>query len=361
MHYAFLILMGAYLAGNIYIFIRGLQTIAGAPTVWKIAYAIIFWIVALGFFLTMAARDADIPEHISRAMFRIGSSWMVFILYMVLILLILDIAKIFIPSLRFGILYAFGITLCLMIYGYLNYRNPDVVELDITLDKPISEDIRIVAISDVHLGDGTGKEALKRYVKLINAQQPDVVIIGGDMIDNSIHPLYRDRMWEELSQIEAPQGIYMVPGNHEYISGIEEVTEFINKTPIRLLRDEVVTLANGIQIVGRDDRHNRSRQTLKALLDNHTDPNLPTLVVDHQPYKLAQVDSLGVDLQFSGHTHHGQVWPISLITDRMYEQSYGFRHWSHAQIFVSSGLSLWGPPFRIGTDSDLAVFNIRAK
>jgi predicted MPP superfamily phosphohydrolase len=85
----------------------------------------------------------------------------------------------------------------------------------------------------------------------------------------------------------------------------------------------------------------------------------PIIVVDHQPYNLHKSDSLKVDLHLSGHTHRGQVWPASLLTDKMYEQSYGYRKWNHSHIFVSSGLSLWGPPFRIGTNSDLAVINLK--
>ena len=90
-----------------------------------------------------------------------------------------------------------------------------------------------------------------------------------------------------------------------------------------------------------------------------TDSTKPTLLIDHQPYEVAKKDSLGIDIQFSGHTHRGQVWPLSLLVDNMYEQSHGYRQWPHSHVYVSSGLSLWGPPFRIGTDSDMLVMTIR--
>jgi predicted MPP superfamily phosphohydrolase len=80
--------------------------------------------------------------------------------------------------------------------------------------------------------------------------------------------------------------------------------------------------------------------------------------LDHQPYHLQQTDSLGLELQLSGHTHHGQVWPMSLLTDRLYEQSHGHRRWSNSHIYVSSGLSLWGPPFRIGTRGELVIIRL---
>ena len=146
---------------------------------------------------------------------------------------------------------------------------------------------------------------------MINAQKPDLILIGGDLIDNSVVPLYEEKMMEELAELKAPLGIYMVPGNHEYISGIRKSMQFINETPIRLLRDEIVTLPGGIQIIGRDDRSNTSRLSLQELAKN-MDPAKPVILLDHQPYDLSDTEKAGIDLQFSGHTHRGQVWPIDL-------------------------------------------------
>ena len=167
-------------------------------------------------------------------------------------------------------------------------------------------------------------------------------------------------MQEELSQLQAPLGIYMVPGNHEFISGIEKCIPFLEQTPIRLLRDTVITLPNGLQLIGRDDRSNRKRLPLETLM-KQTDPTKPTFLLDHQPYHLSETEKAGIDIQFSGHTHHGQIWPITLLTDYLFEQSYGYRQWGKSHIYVSSGLSLWGPPFRIGTNSEFVLFNITGK
>ena len=243
-----------------------------------------------------------------------------------------------------------------------NYRHPKTNAVDITINKPYennSQPIKIVAVSDIHLGYGTGKSALKKYVDMINEQKPDLILIGGDLIDNSVVPLYTEKMSEELSELKAPMGIYMVPGNHEYISGIDESARFIKSTPIQLLIDSVVTLPNGIQLIGRDDRHNPSRRSLQELMEN-IDKSRPIILLDHQPYNLTDAEAAGIDLQFSGHTHHGQVWPMSLVTDYIYEQSHGYRQWGDTHIYVSSGLSLWGPPFRIGTESEMVVFELSA-
>lgn len=348
-----------YLSGNGYLFWRTWQAMNGLPIWCKIMASLLFWVVAFALFAAIGLRGAQVPEDLSRMMFRIGSVWMVYLLYMVLLLVVFDVARIFFPMLRPSLWYALPATVCLLIYGYINYKHPKVERLDLAFEKKFEgKGIRVVAISDVHLGYGTGLTDLQRYVEKINAQQPDLILIMGDLIDNSLKPLYLEPFDEALSSLKPPMGIYMVPGNHEYISGMEASEEFLKRTPIQLLRDSVVTLSNGIQLVGRDDRSNRQRKPLAGLLAL-TDKERPVIVLDHQPYQLAKADSLGVDLQLSGHTHHGQVWPFSLVADHLYEQSHGYRKWPHAHIWVSSGLSLWGPPFRIGTNSDLAVIELR--
>lgn len=360
MKYIFLTIIAAYLCGNLYIFIRGFQSLSGYLVGWKAVYSIIYWIAALSLVVAMFTRHSLMLEVLGRGLFTVGSTWLVFTLYMVLALLVTDIARLIWPLTRpLGFLLSLGFTTCLLSYGYYNYRNPDVNHLDITLEKPLKgKEIKVVGISDVHLGNGTGKSQLKEYVNLINAQGPDLILIAGDLIDNSLVPLYQQNMAEELRQLKAPLGIYLVPGNHEYISGMEECERFFKDTPITLLRDTIVILPNGLQLIGRDDRSNRRRTPIAQLMEK-TDTNLPTLLIDHQPYEVAKKDSLGIDIQFSGHTHRGQVWPMSLLIDNMYEQSYGYRKWSHSHVYVSSGLSLWGPPFRIGTDSDIVVFTLR--
>ena len=245
--------------------------------------------------------------------------------------------------------------------------------------------VKIVAISDVHLGFATRKKHLQRYVEKINSLSPDIILIAGDLIDNSIKPVEQQRMQEELGMLRAPGGIYMVPGNHEYISRIADVEAFLKKTPVVLLRDNVVLHPYGVAIAGRDDRSNRKRLSTEELLRkinetasadkdcdnvataeaasetsgrNGKEYACPVILLDHQPYEIALKDSLGVDVQFSGHTHRGQVWPMSILVNRMYEQSHGYRKWNNSHVIVSSGLSLWGPPFRIGTNSDIWVMNI---
>lgn len=348
-----------YLSGNGYLFFKFWQAMNGMPLWCKAVAAVMFWLAAFSLFASIGLRESQTPEWLIALMFRIGAVWIVFLLYAVMTLAVFDVARLFFPSLKHPLWYALPITACVLLYGYVNNQHPKVEQLSITLQKSgASQPIRIVAISDVHLGHGTGIEALKGYVEKINAHNPDLIFIAGDLIDNSLKPLRGKPIREVLSSLKAPMGIYMVPGNHEYISGIDACADYLKQTPVILLRDSVLSLPCGIQLIGRDDRTNHRRKPLNHLLEQ-ADRRKPIVVLDHQPFHLAQADSLGVDLQISGHTHHGQIWPLSLVTDAIYEQSHGYRKWKHAHIWVSSGLSLWGPPFRIGTNNDMAVIELQ--
>ena len=356
-----LIIAIVYTIANGYLYIRLMQTVATWPLPVKILLTLLFWIVAFSLFISIGMRNVAMPETLSRLMFNAGSIWMIFLLYMLMLLIASDLIKLFASGMGHTFLYALPVTICLLLYGYINYRHPKVEQIDITLsEKNVEqrESLKMVVVSDIHFGYGTGVEKLSKYVNLINSQTPDVILIVGDLIDNSLKPLLHAPFDKHLSALKAPQGIYMVPGNHEYISGIDACADYLKRTPVTLLRDSIVTLPCGVQIVGRDDRSNRNRQALEQVLSK-TNPDSPIVVMDHQPYELHKADSLQVDMLFCGHTHRGQVWPISLITDKMYEQSHGYRKWQNAHVWVSSGLSLWGPPFRIGTNSDMAVINLK--
>lgn len=358
----FIILIGAYLLGNGYIFLRGAQAVAIFPISIKVILALLYIGGALSFVGIFLWRGGKLPMELAHVIYEIGTGWLVFTLYMVIILLLFDLFRLFNYPCQQSFWFSLVLVISLLDYGNYRYQHPKTRVFNIVFNKLFNkgEPLKVVAVSDIHLGYGTGKQNLRRYVDMINALRPDLILIGGDLIDNSVTPLYACRMQEELAQLHAPQGIYMVPGNHEYHSDIRKSEAFLRETPIRLLRDEVIVLPSGIQLIGRDDRTNRHRRTLEALV-RHADPTMPVILLDHQPYNLQSTEQAGIDLQFSGHTHHGQVFPLNLVTDRLFDQSYGYRMWGRSHIYVSSGLSLWGPPFRIGTDSELIVFNLTYK
>ena len=357
-----LIALFIYLAANGWVYYQGHIALQSFPLAARIGFGIVFWAVALSFILMMYLRGRHLTPGAGHWFYQLSMGWLVALLYLTLLLLVGQLPRLF--GLRIPHLFALcaGITALLLAYGYWHYRHPSVRRLQIDIDKPAEgmKSLRAVAVSDVHLGYGNNRRALEQYVEMINAARPDVVLIAGDLIDMSVTPLWRERMQDALRQIHAPQGIYMAPGNHEFISGIREVQAFLRRTPVCLLRDSLVTLPGGVQIVGRDDRSNRRRLKPAALL-SRTDPSRPVIVLDHQPYdeELEQTAAAGADFALYGHTHDGQVWPLSLVTDVLYRQPYGYGLWGRMQAYVSSGLGLWGPPFRIGTRSEMVIIEFR--
>ena len=219
----------------------------------------------------------------------------------------------------------------------------------------VSKPVKLVMMSDLHLGYHNRRDELHRWVDMINSEKPDLVLIAGDIIDGSMRPLKEQKMYEEFRRIKAP--IYACIGNHEYYSGESGAQQFYQDAGIHLLQDSVAVIGD-FCIIGRDDRTNIHRDSLEVIMKK---ANLTKycILLDHQPYHLEQAEHHHVDFQFSGHTHHGQVWPISWITESIYECAFGPYKKGHTDYYISSGLGIWGGKFRIGTRSEYVVVTIR--
>lgn len=368
----FIIFILLYLAANYYVFYRAWHAIPLTNIITKTIF-IVFAIVVVFSFFIFSLLDDSLPVSVSSILYKVGTSWFVFLLYLLLFTLLGDLLRVsrLVPANMMNLyskenwmIFSLVITflLLLMSAGYLKYKNKVRIDLPITVDKTMPNDstLRIVAVSDIHLGYGIGKDELNDWIELINKENPDIVLIGGDIIDNSVRPLRYANMENDFRKIKSKYGVYTILGNHEYISGVDKSVQFIKDAGIHLLRDETVLIDSAFYLVGRDDRSNPDRKALSDLMTS-VDKSKPVILLDHQPYNLEQAENNGVDLQFSGHTHRGQIWPISLITDYMYEKSYGFLKKGDANIYVSSGIGIWGGKFRIGTQSEYVVIDLKTK
>jgi predicted MPP superfamily phosphohydrolase len=242
----------------------------------------------------------------------------------------------------------------LLLYGNIHYYNKHRETITLKTSKPLPHSIKAVLLSDLHLGYHNRRGEMHRWVDIINSEKPDVVLIAGDIIDRSIRPLKEDKMSEEFKRINAP--IVACLGNHEYYAGEPNSLEFYEEAGITLLRDSSIVI-DSLQIIGRDDRTNLRRKKTAQLVEN-IDKGKYTILLDHQPYNLEESEQNGIDFQLSGHTHHGQVWPISLITERVYECAFGPWKRGNTDYYVSSGIGIWGGKFRIGTRSEYVVATI---
>jgi predicted MPP superfamily phosphohydrolase len=171
-------------------------------------------------------------------------------------------------------------------------------------------------------------------------------------------------MTEVLKKFSAPLGIHAIPGNHEYIGGhLGEFSEYLRDAGIDIHVDRADLIAGSFYLIGRDDRSGMrfSGSPRKALfeLTSGLDPALPLILMDHQPYLLEEAEKEGIDLQVSGHTHKGQIWPGSLITKRIYELDYGYLLKGKSHFIVSSGFGTWGPPIRIGNRPEIVMIKVK--
>jgi predicted MPP superfamily phosphohydrolase len=306
-----------------------------------------------------------IPLEIQKPLYFIGTTWLAVMLYLTLYFLITDFIFLFNRRWRFyriQVISGYVIVIVLLIIGYPKFANPVVVEQEITIQKNGNNysELKVLAFSDLHLGVNIDKRRLKKYVQLINEQQPDIILIAGDMIDNNLLPLNQERMYKEMKQMQAPLGVYVCLGNHEYLSGIEGSLDFLKKSNLTLLVDSAVLINDSFWLIGRDDRIKENRKSIQELVAQ-TNPEQSLILLNHQPFFLEETVENGIDLQFSGHTHGGQLFPINLIVNQMFEVAHGYAKKGNTHIYVSSGLALWGPLYRIGTQSEIVVFNIHFK
>jgi len=355
---------------NGYVFIRTKQALPQSKTI-----RIIFWIVALflysAFIIAMLGRNT-LPLAVQKILYVPGTFWFGIMLYILLFFLVTDIIYFFNRFFHYlsssikknyrkiQVISGYIIVICIAVYGNYQFRNPQVVEKKINIAKKAGDykSLKVVGVSDLHLGVANDRKRLEQYVKLINDQYPDLIIIAGDVVDNNALPLEEERMWEALNKLNAPLGTYFCLGNHEYLSGIDASMKFLHKTNMHLLIDTSVVINNSIQIIGRDDKQgSHNRKSLEDLVKN-TDASLPLILLDHEPYNLNEAEENGIDLQFSGHTHNGQIFPGNLMVEMLFELPNGYKQKGNTHYYVSSGLGLWGPPLRIGTKSEVVVFDI---
>lgn len=348
----FITIILAYFGLHVWIFRALLSEISPLPFGFRLGISIIFWLMSVGFFGMMLLRDKSIPLCLGHALYWGTTGWLTFFLYVVILFALASLLRLFGVNIPHALAWCGGLVACILIYGFINFDNPAIKRIN--LRETSGNPLRIVAVSDVHLGYGITKSRFARYVDMINREKPDVILIAGDLIDMTVEPLERLRMQDEINRLRAPQGIYMCLGNHEYISGVDASIDFIRKTKITLLRDSLATLPSGHRIIGLDD-YGHTRGIEKLMPDTGS-----SIVISHQPQN-SSVDAIvaaGAKLAVFGHTHKGQFFPINLITRLVYNQDYGYQKRRKTHLYVSSGLGLWGPPFRIGTYGEIVVIDL---
>lgn len=355
-----------FLGLNAYIALRFFRLTPG-PFLFKLLPVVLVGLATFCFILSFSLRSSLAPQF-EQPLYSIGTTWFFASIYFFMFLAAIDIVYALLhlrgssDSLPRILRLALVILLPLNVlaYGYFHYRDKQRRELtyDFSQNAPQQTSMTLVVLSDLHLGYTIGAAELNEWIALINREKPDAVLLVGDIIDCDVRPLLHDSLAPLFCKIQSRYGTYAVPGNHEYIAGIDRSCRFLRQAGIHLLRDSAAILGNSLRIVGRDDRSNPRRMPLARLMQESPGQELPTIVLDHQPYHLEEAARSHADLQLSGHTHDGQIWPASWFVRRLYEQPHGPLQKEKTNYYVTSGIGLWGGKFRIGTDSEYLVVHL---
>jgi predicted MPP superfamily phosphohydrolase len=252
--------------------------------------------------------------------------------------------------------------------AYLANSPPVVRQVPITLRglDPALDGLRIVTFSDGHLSATYGGRRFERLVELVNEQRPDVVAIVGDLVDGGVADLREDVA--PLADLVSAQGVFFVTGNHEYFVDTDEWMRHLPTLGVEVLRNERVAIRRGtasFDLAGIDDRTAASSGVpghgadLDAALDGRDD-GTPVVLLAHQPFMVDQARAAGVDLQLSGHTHGGQLWPFDQLIRLDQPAVEGLSRHGDTQLYVTAGAGYWGPPMRIGARPEVTVVELRA-
>ena len=366
------IVLTIYSSVNIYILFKGYSVPLFHSN--KFWYLLIFLLLAFSF-IAGKFLEAWHSSVISDALNIVGGFWLAFMLYGFLFLLLSDIFSLILRITgilkgerlmlfrNWSFILTLAVSFVLIAGGFINSLIPRVKQYDITINKPAGiKTLRIAAVSDIHLGSVIRKRSMNILSGELKRLKPELVLLLGDIVDGEMGPVLRSDLLKYLKIPECSDGLFAITGNHEFIGGAKRTLPYIESKGIRLLKDEVVTIDGGIQLIGRLDRDSRGfygkpRMPLDELMKK-IDPSKPVIVLDHQPVGLEESEKNSADLQLSGHTHEGQLWPLNYVVSWIYKLSYGYKRMGNTQYIVSSGFGLWGPKVRSGSNSEILLINL---
>jgi predicted MPP superfamily phosphohydrolase len=244
--------------------------------------------------------------------------------------------------------------LATVVYGIVHVgHGPRVRRVEIALARLPVASYTIVQLTDVHIGPILGREFAAQVASQVNALDPDLIVITGDLVDGRLSEL-RPHI-EPFRDLRARDGVFAVTGNHEYYWNAEGWLEHIRSLGIRVLRNEHVTIAGAFQLAGVDDS-SAGEDVPRALAGR--DPALPLVLLAHHPRTIRRAAPAGVDLQLSGHTHGGQLLPLGWLSRLFEPHVAGLARFGATWLYVSEGTGYWGPPMRVGTTQEITAITL---
>lgn len=326
------------------------------------------------FFALFFMRGSNSSDKINEILNVVGFGFITASFYMFLLFLICEILRFIFNKIRFnGIfrdilskIYARGIfvvivSFLVIIYGVYNASDITVKEYDVLIDHKNTGEIKnfnVVMFSDTHIGTTIKEDELDEIVTTINGINPDIIFLCGDIFDEGTSQYLKEYASNAFSEFKSRFGAYYITGNHEYYSGdAENSIKFIQNSGINVLKDEYSLVDNSFYIAGRMDMEVRrengvERKGVAEILEG-VNKELPVILLDHRPVGINESKENGVDLQLSGHTHAGQIFPINFLSSISNDLNYGYMKDDDFNIIVTSGCGTWGVPIRIGSSTEI--------
>lgn len=334
------------------------------------------WILRAAFVLLFAsfpvidlALRQESGRFVSAANY-VSAVWMGMIVYLLVGTVGYDLLRLIswgaIPDGRVMTATVTGLATAITIYGLIEAHSIGVTNLTVRMANlpGALEGMRIVQVSDVHMGLIVRGCRLEKIVTMVNELRPDLIVITGDLVD--AEPAHIEELIPALRRLQSKHGVFAVTGNHEFFAGVERVQEFIERAGVTMLRNRWVTVNGGLQLIGRDDVvaeriTGQPVPTLDEIMQG-IDRTKPAILLYHTPATtLAELESRGIQLQLSGHTHKGQLWPFNFIVKRVFQTPYGLFTNGNATIYVSRGTGTWGPPMRVLARPEITLVTLTAK
>ena len=411
-----IVLFSVYFLGNFYIYKRSVQALS-LDGRYLNYYRTLFLLIVLCYPIAKIGTGFFGPFFLSKQLNIVGSIFMGVMLYCLLLLLLVDIVRLFnyfihffpdiitknkIMAGRVAFCVFFFIIFCVAAYGVINAKYLRVIEQKIILDKlkPEHNGFTIVQISDIHLGDIINEKFVHKVVEKANSLNPDIVVITGDLIDDGGSDL---KQLSPLAHLKSKFGTYFVSGNHDNFFRIRpaaipsnapstlpsdnlndtdstkkssaDATEkkdsttvnrnsflstplaaILKEMDIKILHNEYLVIDSAFTLFGLDYRFGRRGNTDSGTIIKQLEgynKELPLIMLKHVPNDLDNIADAGVDLILCGHTHHGQMFPLTLITDKVYEISNGYGKYKSLQVYVNCGTGFWGPPVKVGVPAEI--------
>ena len=252
-----------------------------------------------------------------------------------------------------------------MVIGHRNVRYPKVIYRSLVVHRLTPEGekskkrLRLVFFSDLHIGEAMTPDYIARTVKLIQEQHPDLILCGGDFIDHRAVYAYDPRVMASLRSLRAPMGVYFVLGNHEYRDDLEANVRWVSEVGATLLRDSLAYPGDSLlTLIGREDWVNGDRKPFEVIANEADPKHGPVVMMEHTPGSIDSIGDSPVDLMLCGHTHGGQIWPGQLMVWWRYGMVSGTRSIGDREVCISSGIGSAGATYRIGTRSELRVYDL---